>query len=115
MRKEQIAVFEELLKDENFKGKKSLKHLLWLNTSTPEFKKGECFKVTNISHRVFDNSIVNFNAEVTDVYATKLAEEWNYEVKMIVKKGEFEIVSKDYFTESQMKRFAKADNCITEL
>lgn len=115
MRKEQIAVFEELLKDESFKGKKSLKHLLWLNTSIPEFKEGECFKVTNSSHEVLREKVMNFNAEITNVYATKLAEEWNYEVKMVVRKGDIELVSKDYFTESQMKRFAKADNCINEL
>ena len=47
MTKSQIKIFEELLASEDFKGKKQLKHLLWLNTAAPKFKIGDCFIVTD--------------------------------------------------------------------
>ena len=52
MNKKQITVFKELLADPNFKGKKSLEHLLWLNTTEPKYKEGDCFKVTDHGHTI---------------------------------------------------------------
>ena len=71
MNKQQIKVFEELLRDPNFKGKKTLENLLWLNTSKPKFKTGQLVtgKYTDVS------------LKVVKVEALKTANEWFYTLK----------------------------------
>ena len=84
MDKQQTQVFEELLKDPTFKGKDQLKHLLWLNTSTPKFAVGEFVKVTNYSHRIYGHQVVDFNAKVVKHNSFKHSNQWHYELEMEV-------------------------------
>lgn len=82
MNTKQIKVFEELLANPEFKGKDQLKHLLWLNTSDPKYKKGECFKVTDRSRRIYGFPIVNFNAKIVRIFSWKDEEEHYYELEI---------------------------------
>ena len=71
MKNSQIKVFEELLKDKDFKGKEQLKHLLWLNTVPPKYKEGECFKVTDRARKIYGFPVINFNAKIIRVFSWK--------------------------------------------
>jgi len=84
MTKQQIKVFEELLKDKDFNGKKSLKHLLWLNTSKPKFKIGDCFIVSDPGHRVFNFPVKDFKAKIVKISSWRDEEEWFYTLEASV-------------------------------
>ncbi len=102
MKKSQIKVFEELLASDDFKGKKQLRHLLWLNTSKPKFNKGDCFKVTERGTKVFGYPVKDFNAKIVDVYAFKTQDEWHYEMEMDISCGDRQTVAKHYAGESDL-------------
>lgn len=106
MSKQQIKVFNELLESADFKGKKSLKHLLWLNTSKPKFEIGNCFKVTEHGHRVYGKQVIDFNAKIVRIYSMKDENEWYYELDMICKCGDKETTVKQYAAENELRRRA---------
>lgn len=85
---DQKNVFEELLKSDSFKGKETLKHLLWLNTTEPKFHKGDCFQVTEKGRYIFGVRVVNFNAAITRVLSYKTDNEYWYELEGIVKRAD---------------------------
>lgn len=78
MKKSQIKVFEELLEDKDFKGKKWLRHLLWLNTVKPKFKEGDCFMVSDSGHRVYGYPVKDFKAKVVDISSMLCNPVWRY-------------------------------------
>lgn len=84
MTTKQIEVFEELLNDTSFKGRKQLKHLLWLNTSKPKFEIGECFEVTDRGHYIYGYPVRNFKAQITKISSWRDSEDWFYELTMEV-------------------------------
>jgi hypothetical protein len=102
MNKKQIAVFKELLADPNFKGKKSLEHLLWLNTSEPKFKAGDCFKVTDHGHTIAGHPVKNFNAKIVKSYCFKTENQWYYEMEMAIEYNGKHSTSKVYKAESDL-------------
>lgn len=105
MTSEQIKVINELLNDKGVKGKKQLKNFLWLNTSTPEFKIGECFIVSDPGHRVYGYQVKNFKAKVTEVKAFgggMFECEWRYTLEMEVECGSAKTVSKVFKSESEL-------------
>lgn len=81
MTKEQIEVFNQLLADDSFRGKKSLEHLLWLNTTEPKFKIGECFIVSDPGSRVWGNPVKDFKAIITNIRAFRNMREWQYDLE----------------------------------
>lgn len=84
MTKQQIKVFEDLLKDKDFTGKKALKHLLWLNTSTPKFKVGDCFIVSDPGHRVGNFPVKDFKAKIVKISSWRDEEDWFYTLEAYV-------------------------------
>lgn len=102
MNKKQIAVFNELLADPNFKGKKSLQHLLWLNTTEPKFKVGDCFKVTDFGHTIGGHPVKDFNAKIVKSYCLKTDNEWYYEMEMAIECNGYHTTSKVYKPESDL-------------
>ena len=84
MNKKQIKVFEELLADPNFAGKKSLRHLLWLNTVKPKYDIGKFVKVTNYAHRIYGHQVIDFKAKVIKHNSYIHDNEWHYELEMEV-------------------------------
>lgn len=102
MKKAQIKVFEELLQDPNFKGKQQLKHLLWLNTTEPKFKEGDCFKVTDHGHTIGGYPVKDFNAKIVKSYAFKTDNEWRYEMEMAIEYNGKHTTSMVYKTESDL-------------
>lgn len=107
MKKSQVKVFEELLQDSNFKGKKQLRHLLWLNTSKPKFEVGDCFEVTDYGHRIYGHQVINFKARVVEVYTWKTDDNWYYKLEMEVICGDKVTISYEHKTESQLIRSKK--------
>lgn len=87
MTKQQIKVFEELLKDKRFQGKKSLQHLLWLNTSTPKYKVGDCFIVSDPGHSIGGYPVKNFNAKIIQISSWRDEEDWFYCLESSVEIG----------------------------
>ena len=81
MTKAQINTFNKLLADPSFKGKKQLRHLLWLNTTKPKFDIGECFKVSDPGHRLFGYPVKDFNAKITEIKTWKDEEEYFYSLE----------------------------------
>lgn len=102
MKKSQIKVFEELLADPNFKGKKQLEWLLWRNTSTPKYKVGDCYKVTDAGHRVYGYEVRGFKATITKVSCFITDCEWRYELEASCKCGSKETTVKIYVGEDEM-------------
>lgn len=84
MTKEQIKVFEELLKSKETRGKKELRHLLWLNTTNPKFQIGECFEVTDRGHRIFGYPVKDFKAKIKSIHSWRNEEEYSYELEVEV-------------------------------
>lgn len=78
MKKSQIKVFEELLADKDFRGKKQLRHLLWLNTSEQKFKEGDCLMVSDRGHIVYGYPVKDFKAKVVEVMSFIHVNEWRY-------------------------------------
>ena len=107
MKKSQIKVFEELLNDESFKGKNQLKHLLWLNTSKPKHKIGDCFYVSDPSHRVYGHPVRDFKAKIVGVKAFAFDEDWHYELEMEVECGGKKTISKEYALERDLVKKCK--------
>jgi len=103
MNKQQVKVFEELLGDPNFMGKKQLRHLLWLNTVKPKFKVGQFVTVTNYSHRICGHQVIDFRAKVVKHNAFINTNEWHYELEMeITCNGKTQTI-KEYASESDLK------------
>lgn len=102
MNKKQIAVFKELLADPDFKGKKSLEHLLWLNTTEPKYKVGECFKVTDPGHSYAGYPIRNCNGKIVKSYCFKTENEWYYELELDIEVNGRQGTSKVFTAESNL-------------
>ena len=81
----QRKVFEDLLRDPNFRGRKSLNHLLWLNTTEPNFKKGECFLVSDRGRRIYGYPVRDFHARIVEISTWRDHEEYHYKLEGVVK------------------------------
>lgn len=110
MTREQIAVFEQLLNDKDFKGKKELKHLLWINTTKPKFKNGECFKVTDPGHKIFGYPVINFGARIVRSFSWRDTDEWHYELQMVCDCEGKQVVSKVYKSERELDVAMRCSN-----
>lgn len=103
MKKSQIRVFEELLKDETFAGKRELRYLLWRNTATPKFKVGQYVKVTNTAHRIYGHPVIAFKAKITKISSYLNQMEWHYEMEMDITCGDKHSVINEYALESDIR------------
>ena len=102
MKKSQIKVFEELLADPNFKGKKLLEWVLWRNTSTPKYKVGDSFKVSDRGHSVYGYAVKDFKATITNITCFTTARIWRYELEAYCKCGSKETTVKIYVDENEV-------------
>lgn len=109
MKKSQVKVFEELLQDSDFKGKKQLRHLLWLNTSKPKYSVGQFVTVSNYSHSVYGHPVINFKAKITGINSFTTDNEWHYEMEMDVTCGDKHAIIKEYARESELKGGVKSN------
>lgn len=110
MTAEQVKVFEQLLNDKDFIGKKQLKHLLWANTVKPKFKVGDCFIVSDPGRRVYGYPVKNFKAKVTEIKAWTQNDEWHYTLQMEVKCGFAKTTSQLGASESQLSRCQRCED-----
>lgn len=103
MNKKQAKVFEQLLNDKDFKGKEQLEHLLWLNTSKPKYKVGDCVWVTNRLRKLYGQEVADFKGRVAEVYSFDNSNEWHYRVEMIVLVDDKQTVVNEYALESDIE------------
>lgn len=103
MNRKQIKAFKALLEDENFKGKKELEHLLWLNTSKPKYKVGDYVWVTNRLRKLYGQEIADFKGKVAEVYAFDHSNEWHYRIEMVILNDGEQTVVNEYALESDIK------------
>ena len=115
MNQEQIKVFNELLETPNFKGKKQLKHLLWLNSTQPKFKEGDCFVISDGGHSVFGKPVEEFKAKITVVTSFKSRDEWFYHLEMVAKYKGKTVESNAYKYEGELERAERAEDNINIL
>lgn len=112
MKKSQIKALEQLIADENVKGKNYLNYVLWLNTSQPKFKIGDCFKVTDRGHSICGYPIKNFNAKIIKIKPSAfLRKDWDYTFELIVRHNGKEHIVTVYKLESDLMNQERcADN-----
>lgn len=112
--KQQKKVFEELLNTTGFKGRQKLDYLLWLNTTEPKYKKGDCFLVTDRSRKIYGYPVVEFKARVTKAY-TMGEKEYFYEMEMEVKCGEKSTKTTHYTRECVLNNSCECEGCMNVL
>ena len=115
MTKQQIKVFEDLLKDKDFQGKKALKHLLWLNTSTPMFKIGECFIVSDPGHRIGNHPVKDFRARIVSVSSWRDEEDWFYKLEAHVEINGKQTTTQINKYESDLARASRCEDNVNTL
>ena len=93
----QKKVFETLLADKDFRGKDSLRHLLWLNTSNPKYAVGECYLVTDPGHSIFGQPVRNFRGKIIKVRCWRDTFEYSYELEGVVRSANGKEVTTKYF------------------
>jgi len=103
MTNEQIKVFEELLKDDSFKGKSSLKHLLWRNTTQPKYKEGDRVIVTDRSTSVWGNRVENFVGVIKKCFTYAEQDEYRYGIDIPVINGTKTIMAYTALDEHEIK------------
>ena len=112
MNKKQVKVFNQLLEDENFKGKEQLEHLLWLNTSKPKYKVGDCVVIKNCSRNIFGYQVTELKGEVTDIFSYDQSNEWHYRVNAVVFCGSKPMKVIEYALESEIDNADNYMNCL---
>ena len=115
MTEAQVKVFEELLQAPNFIGKMQLRHLLWVNSSKPKFKEGDCFIVSEPWHDVLGHPVKNFKAKIVVVTSFKDKEEWFYHLEMEVESNGRKDIAYIYRYESELERAERAEDNINIL
>lgn len=115
MTKQQIKVFEDLLKDKDFQGKKALKHLLWLNTSTPKFKPGDCFIVSDPGHSIGGFPVRNFRAKVVKISSWRDEEDWFYALEASVEINGKQTTVQVHKYESDLQRAERCEDNVNVL
>lgn len=109
MTEQQLKVLNELVADPDFKGKETLKHLIWRNTAVPKYEVGESFYVSDRSRRIFGVTAIDFKAKVAKVKTIASEEEYMYELDAIVtreKDGKV-LETKFYVKESELVKKAE--------
>lgn len=102
MTKEQLTVLEDLMKDQKFKGKKQLKHLIWLNTVEPKFKVGDCFLVTDLDHKIYGHPVKDFKGKIIGILSFRDYEEYRYELELVVECNGQKYTTKAYKDENEL-------------
>ena len=65
--KAERTALEKLLVEPNFKGKKSLRRILWMNTTKPKYKIGDCYQISDRRTRIFGVQAVDVKAQIVNV------------------------------------------------
>lgn len=103
MTEEQIAVFEELLNNADFKGKKTLHHLLWLNTVAPKFEVGDTVMIKGDgSHRIWDKPVRRAIGTVKEVSTFITGNDYHYCVECVYEKNGKQYTANEYGGEADI-------------
>lgn len=84
MKKKYLNVLEEMQNAEDVKGKKLIERLIWLNTTEPRFKVGECYQVTDLTYRVFGVRVKNFNGKLIEARPHSAEKMYTYKFELEV-------------------------------
>lgn len=106
MTKQQIKTINELLVSPDFKGKKALRHLLWLNTATPKYNVGDCVYVTERATSVYGYRVINFKGKITKCFTFNTDEVFRYGIDIYCKCGDKETTAYVALDEDEIQKKA---------
>lgn len=95
MTKKQLETLNDLMKDENIKGKKSLDWFIFLNTSEPLFKEGDCFYITEPRKRIYGNDVIDIKAKIKRIYHFRGEKKHLYELVAIINNEKEVLLNKE--------------------
>lgn len=81
--KDKIELLKSLIEDENIKGKKLLKKVLWLNTSKPEFKVGDKVLFNDTQLSIYGNRCYGWKGVIIEVTTLINAMTYHYHIESI--------------------------------
>lgn len=84
MKKSEIKKLQELLANEDTKGKKLLERVIWLNTTSAKYNVGDFVKFTDIGHSVYGVPVKDFKGKVKEVLSNSRDRTYSYELEIIV-------------------------------
>ena len=99
---EEIQVFQKLLDQDGFKGKKQLRHVMWMNTHPPQYKIGDCYLLPDPKCRVFGRPVKNIKARITSFLCYMGDHEWMYHLEADVRRGSKQGPFKIHLKESDL-------------
>lgn len=87
MTEQQIEMFNDLLNNADFKGKKTLRHLLWLNTVAPKFTIGDVVEIRGDGlQRIWDRPVRRAVGKVKEITVFKTDDTYYYAVECTFQK-----------------------------
>ena len=84
MKKSEIKMLQALLEQEDFKGKKLIERVIWLNTTSAKYKVGDFVKFTDIGHSVYGVPVKDFKGKVKEVMSNSQGRTYSYKLEIIV-------------------------------
>ena len=102
MKKSEIKMLQALLEQEDFKGKKLLERVIWLNTTSAKYKVGDFVKFTDIGHSVYGVPVKDFKGRVKEVMSNSRARTYAYELEIDVTTGDNYLTTNCYILESSI-------------
>lgn len=102
MKKSEIKMLQALLEQDDFKGKKLLERVIWLNTTSAKYKVGDFVKFTDIGHRVYGVPVKDFKGRVKEVMSNSQARTYEYELEIDVTTGDKHLTTNCYILESSI-------------
>lgn len=78
MTKSELNTLQELMKNEDIKGKKLLDQFIWLNTTKPKYSIGDYYIITDLGHRVYGVPVENKKAKLVGIKTNILEKLYMY-------------------------------------
>ena len=115
MKKSEIKMLQALLEQEDFKGKKLLERVIWLNTTSAKYKVGDFVKFTDIGHRIYGVPVKDFKGRVKEVVSNSRDRTYAYELEIDVTAGDKHLTTNCYILESSISGKVRSNNNIIEI
>ena len=90
MTKNELKVLEKLVKEPGLKGQKFLDYFIWMNTVKPKCKIGDCYEVTEYSHRIYGVQVIRFHGRISEIKMYPSEKTIGYVLTAMVKNGDKE-------------------------
>lgn len=67
MTNQELSVLHKLMEKNDTKGKKYLDKFIWLNTTNPKYKIGDCYEITDIGHSICGVPIKDKKGKIVEI------------------------------------------------